>query len=132
TLPVFWAMNMRTVAIGLRLLLSLVVLIFCLFGACRDFNGSVWFGAIAAELAAVLNDPGMQWMIFLCTAAYLVGFCVVQLRPVKDKIGEDCKGLQERQPRHDNFYLLALVTIVAARYALDYSQAATSTRALTL
>jgi hypothetical protein len=104
-----------------------------------------------AEVTAVLRDPGMQWMVFVCAGMYLLAFVILHRRLAGGGEGgagdvedgrwemEDAAsllrtgwGLAAPWLGEPAFWLTGLMVLAAVAYMLDYAQAVKSTQALTL
>src|SRR5271169_5193718 len=73
-------MNRLDIRRGLWMALALAVLGICLFGDCTPLKNSHVLASALAEIAAVLGDPGTQWMVFACAGVYFLAFVVLRRR----------------------------------------------------
>jgi hypothetical protein len=118
----------RALAGALPVALGALLLSVCLFADCQALRGSRVFGDILGEVTAVLNDAGTQWMVFACAGVYLLAFLVLRRRVA----GEEGIGTRWNASLPDEVWLVGLLVLGAAAYALRYSEAVKSTQALTL
>ena len=107
---------------------ALLVLGLCLFADCAPVKGSRFLAPALAEVAAVLSDPGTQWMVCVCAGIYFLGFVVLRGRLA----GWRRTGTRWNASLPGEAWLLGLLGVGALAYALDYTQAVKSTQALTL
>ena len=108
--------------------LAALVLSLCLFGDCPALKQIHNLDNLLGEVTVTLRDPGVQWMVFVCAGMYLVGFLVLRWRLG----GPGSSGTRWNASLPREVWLLGLVGIAAFAYALDYTQTAKSTQALTL
>jgi O-antigen ligase len=121
-------MNALAIRKGLWLALALFGLGLCLFADCTPLKNSPILGPALAEVAAVLADPGSQWMVFVCEGIYFVGFVVLRRRLASQRR----PGTRWNASLPGELWLLGMLAVAAVAYALDYPGAAQSTQALTL
>jgi O-antigen ligase len=96
----------------------------CLFGDTVPVQTAPLLGPVFQEIAAACRDRETQWMVAVCLAIYLGSLL----------------GLEWRWFRRGRFWcvtnrdlwLIALVLLVTARYALDYESAAGSRQVVVL
>jgi hypothetical protein len=108
--------------------LAPAVLGLCLFADCTPLKSSYILAPALAEVAALLRDPGTQWMVFVCAGVYFLAFVVLRRRLA----GGGRTGTRWNASLPGEVWLAGLMAVAALAYALGCSQAAQSTLALTL
>jgi O-antigen ligase len=76
-----------------------------------------------SDLNAIVCDPGVQWLVFLCLVAYVLSFLVIRCQ---------VERLPFWHATNSSLWLIALLSVGTFAYGFDYSEAAQSTRALML
>jgi hypothetical protein len=129
-------MNRLIIRRCLWMALALAVLGLCLFGDCTLLKNNHVLASALAEIAAVLGDPGTQWMVFACAGVYFLAFVVLRSRLAGGGATGPGEGgglrVEDGATGPSELWLLGLLAVAAVAYALDYSRAAQSTHALTL
>jgi hypothetical protein len=135
-------MNGLAIRKGLRLALALFGLDLCLFADCTPLKNCAVLRPALAEIAAVLVDPGTQWLVFVCAGIYFLGFVVLRRRLAGAEAsggggwrveggGSRC-GLAAQCLEEPAFWLSGLLVLGALAYGINYTAAVKTTNALTL
>lgn len=107
--------------------LALLVGSLCLFGDCEATRRCRLLAGTLGEVGTAFSDAGMQWMVFVCTSLYCLGFAVL----CRQQAGGGMNWTTWKVSPPSELWLAGLLAAAAWKY-LDYTQAVKSTSALSL